>query len=87
MDRPIPDDGAKVEYEDGLTVDAPVSHKPARVTASSLESFGFAAEVSEAAVLGPQLIPHGAANWDQVGSAIHGYFALPLAEMDAAVRL
>ncbi|WP_426939271.1 UvrD-helicase domain-containing protein [Pseudarthrobacter sp. S3] len=81
------DDNANVEHEDGLTVDAPVSHKPARVTASSLASFGFAADVTEAAALGPQLIPHGAANWDQVGSAIHGYFALPLAEMDASVRL
>lgn len=81
------DDGAKVEYEDGLAGEAPVPQKPARVTASSLESFGFAADVTEAAVLGPQLIPHGAANWDQVGSAIHGYFALPLAEMDGSVRL
>ncbi|QDY89063.1 hypothetical protein E7Y32_01625 [Arthrobacter sp. UKPF54-2] len=81
------DDGANVEYEDGLAVESPVSHEPARVTASSLESFGFAADVTEAAVLGPQLIPHGAAIWDQVGSAIHGYFALPLAEMDASVRL
>lgn len=80
-------DGANGEYEDGLTVDAPVSHKPARVTASSLESHGFAADVTEAAALGPQLIPHGAADWDHVGSAIHGYFALPLADMDAAVRL
>jgi ATP-dependent exoDNAse (exonuclease V) beta subunit len=80
-------DDAKVEYEDSLTIDAPVSHKPARVTASSLESFGFAADVTEAAVLGPQLIPHGASNWDHVGSAIHGYFALPLGEMDASVRL
>lgn len=81
------DEGAKVEYEDGLAVEAPVSHKPARVTASSLESFGFAADVTEVAVLGPQLIPHGAANWDQVGSAIHGYFALPLAKLDDSVRL
>lgn len=80
-------DDAKVEYEDGLTVVGQVSHKPARVTASSLESFGFAADVTEAAVLGPQLIPHGASNWDQVGSAIHGYFALPLGEMDVSVRL
>lgn len=80
-------DGTKVEYEDGLAVVAPVSHKPARVTASSLESFGFAADVTEAAVLGAQLIAHGAANWDQVGSAIHGYFALPLAEMDDSIRL
>lgn len=80
-------DGVKVEYEDCLTTDAPVSHKPARLTASSLESFGFAADVSEAAVLGPQLIPRGAANWDHVGSAIHGYFALPLGEMDDSVRL
>ncbi|MET3203947.1 UNVERIFIED_ORG: ATP-dependent exoDNAse (exonuclease V) beta subunit [Arthrobacter sp. UYEF13] len=79
--------GTHVEYEDSLTVSAPILHKPARVTASSLESFGFVADVAEAAVLGPQLIPHGADNWDQVGSAIHGYFALPLAEMDAAGRL
>ncbi|WP_432396483.1 UvrD-helicase domain-containing protein [Pseudarthrobacter sp. L19] len=81
------DDGSAVEYEDCLTAAPSVSHKPARVTASSLESFGFAADVIEAAALGPQLIPHGAANWDQVGSAIHGYFALPLGEMDDSARL
>ncbi|MBT2554487.1 exodeoxyribonuclease V subunit beta [Arthrobacter sp. ISL-5] len=81
------DGGSNVEYEDCLTANAPVSHKPARVTASSLESFGFAADVTEAAALGPQLIPHGAANWDQVGSAIHGYFALPLGEMGDSARL
>lgn len=80
-------DDAKVEHEDGFAVDAPASYKPARVTASSLASFGFAADVTEAAALGPQLIPHGASNWDHVGSAIHGYFALPLGDMDASVRL
>jgi ATP-dependent exoDNAse (exonuclease V) beta subunit len=52
-----------------------------------MESFGFVADVTEAAVLGTQLIPRGAANWDHVGSAIHGYFALPLAEMNSDVRL
>jgi ATP-dependent exoDNAse (exonuclease V) beta subunit len=81
------DGGSNVEYEDCRTIDAPVSHNPARLTASSLGSFGFAADVTEAAVLGPQLIAHGAANWDQVGSAIHGYFALPLGEMDDSSRL
>ncbi|QCB98576.1 hypothetical protein E5206_18060 [Arthrobacter sp. PAMC25564] len=80
-------EGAGGEFEDSLAVASPVSHKPARVTASSLESFGFVADVTEAAVLGPQLIPHGAPNWDHVGSAIHGYFALPLADLDAEVRL
>lgn len=58
-----------------------------RVTASSLESYGFAADVTEAAALGQQLIPHGAANWEEVGCAIRGYFALPLGEMDSSVRL
>ena len=52
-----------------------------------MESFGFAADVTEAAVPGPQLIPDGAAYCDQAGSAIHGYFALPLAKMDDSVRL
>jgi ATP-dependent helicase/nuclease subunit A len=75
------------EFADGLAVSGPVAQKPARVTASSMESFGFVADVTEAAVLGAQLIPHGAANWDHVGSAIHGYFALPLAVMDSGVRL
>lgn len=79
--------GAELEFEDGLAVGSPVPQKPARVTASAMESFGFIADVAEAAVLGPQLIAHGAANWDQVGSAIHGYFALPLAAMAADVRL
>lgn len=52
-----------------------------------MESFGFAAEVTDAAVLGPQFIPPGAAKWDRVGSAIHGYFTLPLADMDDSIRL
>ncbi|MET1155729.1 UvrD-helicase domain-containing protein, partial [Arthrobacter sp.] len=77
---------AQGEFEDNLVVGSPVPHKSARVTASSLASFGFPADVAEAAALGPQLISHGGANWDKVGSAIHGYLALPLAEMDASVR-
>jgi ATP-dependent exoDNAse (exonuclease V) beta subunit len=77
---------AQGEFEDNLAVHSTVPHKPARVTASSLESFGFAADVTEAAALGSQLISHGGASWDKVGSAIHGYLALPLAEMDASVR-
>ncbi|WP_211877015.1 UvrD-helicase domain-containing protein [Pseudarthrobacter albicanus] len=85
--RPADGAGAGGEFEDSLTVASPVSRKPARVTASSLESFGCVADVTEAAALGPQLIAHGAAHWDHVGSAIHGYFALPLAEMGEDVRL
>ena len=81
------DESAGREFADGLSVSSPVPQKPARVTASSMESFGFVADVTEAATLGAQLIPRGAANWDHVGSAIHGYFALPLAGMDTAARL
>ena len=84
---PRPTGSAAGEFEDSLAVAVPVAQKPARVTASSLESFGFVADVTEAAVLGAQLIPHGEANWDHVGSAIHGYFALPLTDMDVEVRL
>lgn len=74
------------EFQDSLALASPVPRKPARVTASSLESCGSAADVTEAAVLGPRLIAHGAAHWDRVGSAIHGYFALPLADMGGDVR-
>jgi ATP-dependent helicase/nuclease subunit A len=81
------DESTQGEFEDGLVIASPVSQKPARVTASSMESFGFVADVTEAAALGPQLIAHGAPNWDHVGSAIHGYFALPLADMGEDVRL
>lgn len=87
-DAPATDERSSArEFDDGLTVSGPVEQKPARVTASSMKSFGFDADVTEAAALGAQLIPHGAANWDHVGSAIHGYFALPFAEMDSGVRL
>jgi ATP-dependent helicase/nuclease subunit A len=79
--------GSGGQFEDSLAVASPVSRKPARVTASSMESVGFVADVTEAASLGPQLIAHGAAHWDHVGSAIHGYFALPLADMGEDVRL
>ena len=59
----------------------------ARFRASGVASDGLRAEIVRVAVLGDPLVRGGGAGWDRVGEAVHGYLALPLAELDAAARL
>ncbi|SLM89977.1 UvrD-helicase domain-containing protein [Brachybacterium nesterenkovii] len=66
--------------------DAP-AHPAARFRASGVASDGLRAEIVRVAVLGDPLVRGGGAGWDRVGEAVHGYLALPLAELDAAARL
>lgn len=87
---PTGSEGRPPSYTDVLRAAAraaAVGLLPASIKASAVESDGLHATIEEVANLGPQLISGGSATWRLVGSAIHGYLALPLDAVTAENRV